>query len=174
MAHEDRSDAFVAVMSRSPGLGRGSGGRGPREMLNYVAPKSRSERLHRCLHRKRKGGSPDAVGSAGRILVWTHGDVKDPGPFLASACYHKKVWPERQATASMRDATSLRSEDDSLLRRRMRFPRICAFGSWSRTRTTTHSSHAWDPQFDDSSPNDRLGRRRDSFLNSAPTRRGRQ
>ena len=27
--------------------------------------------------------------------VWTHGDVKDPGP-VCKRCYHKHVWPDRK------------------------------------------------------------------------------
>jgi hypothetical protein len=30
--------------------------------------------------------------------IWTHGDVKDPGP-VCKRCYHKHVWPERKAAA---------------------------------------------------------------------------
>jgi len=35
--------------------------------------------------------------------VWKGGDVKNPGPFC-KRCYHKKVWPEREAARKNRRA----------------------------------------------------------------------
>src|SRR3954452_19532758 len=38
--------------------------------------------------------------------IWTHGDVKDPGP-VCKRCYHKHVWPERKAATRARPRAEL-------------------------------------------------------------------
>ena len=36
--------------------------------------------------------------------VWTHADVKDPGP-VCKRCYHRHVWPDRNARTRASDPT---------------------------------------------------------------------
>jgi hypothetical protein len=47
--------------------------------------------------------------------VWTGGDVKNPGP-VCKQCYHKKVWPDREAARKGLPAEreTYRLEEDSI------------------------------------------------------------
>jgi hypothetical protein len=47
--------------------------------------------------------------------VWIGGDVKNPGP-VCKQCYHKKVWPEREAARKGLPAEreTYRLEEDSI------------------------------------------------------------
>jgi hypothetical protein len=49
-------------------------------------------------HRKRK---PRKCRICKKSPVWRGGDVKEPGPFC-KRCYHKHVWPQREAARRAR------------------------------------------------------------------------